>query len=160
LPAATGSSASAACGPNRKRCGDECVSMDRPDHGCAGDTCQSCVVANATARCNVRGHCDIAVCYQDFDNCDGDISNGCEANVRIDPDHCGGCGKSCPQLPHAQRGCGDVCTIWRCEPGYRDCNREPGDGCEVNVGSDPKNCGHCGRVCGAHQSCRKGQCGV
>jgi serine/threonine protein kinase len=146
------------CGPGHKRCAEECVSLDRPDHGCGSDNCQSCAVANATARCNVRGQCDIAVCYQDFDNCDGDASNGCEANVRIDPDHCGGCGRKCPPLPHAQRGCGDVCTIWRCESGFRDCNHEVSDGCEIRASDDPKNCGHCGHACGAHQSCRQGKC--
>src|SRR4051794_23060828 len=100
------------CGSSFKACEGQCVSVDRPDRGCGADACHACNVQNATARCNQLHRCDIAVCYQDFDDCDGDSSNGCETNVRIDPDHCGGCGRKCPALPHAQRGCGDACTIW------------------------------------------------
>ena len=146
------------CGHGFKLCTGQCVSVDRPDFGCGGDTCQSCRIVNATARCNQRHECDIAVCYQDFDDCDGDNANGCETNVRIDPEHCGGCSHKCPELAHAIRGCGDVCTIWRCETGFRDCNGVVGDGCEVNAMTDPRNCGHCGVSCKAGQKCRHGEC--
>jgi serine/threonine protein kinase len=147
-----------ACGHGFKLCTGQCVSVDRPDFGCGGDTCQSCRIVNATARCNQRHECDVAVCYQDFDDCDGDNSNGCETNVRIDPDHCGGCSHKCPELAHAVRGCGDVCTIWRCETGFRDCDGVVADGCEVNTMGDPRNCGHCGFGCKAGQRCRHGEC--
>jgi hypothetical protein len=92
-----------ACASSFKACEGQCVSIDRPDHGCGADACHACNVSNATARCNQQHRCDIAVCYQDYDDCDGDSSNGCETNVRIDPDHCGACGRKCPALPHAQR---------------------------------------------------------
>lgn len=159
VAASTGSPAETlACPTGFKGCDGECVSVDNPDFGCGGAECLSCQVANATPRCNVRGGCDIAVCYQDWDNCDGDVSNGCEANVRIDPDNCGACGRKCPELPHAERGCGDVCTIWRCQPGYRDCNGATADGCEVEVMTDAKNCGHCGVSCAAGEACVEGRC--
>ena len=148
-----------ACSQGLKACDGQCVSSDRPDFGCASAGCAACVVSNATARCNAQQACDIAVCYQDFDNCDGDPKNGCEANVRIDPDNCGGCGKKCAALPNAERGCGDVCTIWRCKSGYRDCNGLTGDGCELDVSQDAKNCGHCGASCRAGERCREGRCG-
>jgi len=147
------------CGHGFKQCAGQCVSIDRPDYGCGGDICQSCRIVNATARCNQRHECDVAVCYQDFDDCDGDDSNGCETNVRIDPDHCGGCSHKCPELAHAMRGCGDVCTIWRCESGFRDCNGLVNDGCEINATNDARNCGHCGSICRAGQKCRHGECG-
>ncbi len=146
------------CGAGFKLCGTECVSIDRPDFGCGGDSCQSCRVLNATARCNQHHECDSAICYQSFDDCDGDSHNGCETDLRIDPDHCGSCARKCPSLPHAERGCGDTCTIWRCEMGFGDCNGEARDGCEVNTQSDPSNCGRCGVVCGAGQKCRRGEC--
>lgn len=146
------------CEAGFKACDGTCVSVDRPDHGCGTDSCSSCNVPNATARCNQQQACDMAVCYQDYDDCDGDPRNGCETNVRVDPDHCGGCGRRCPALPHAQRGCGDACTIWRCEAGFRDCDGTVGDGCEVDVQSDSANCGACGHACGAGQRCRKGEC--
>jgi Protein kinase domain len=147
-----------ACGPGLKACDGQCLSEDRPDHGCASGSCQPCGVSNATARCNDRHLCDVGTCYQDYGDCDGDSRNGCETNVRIDPDHCGGCGRKCPPLPHAQRGCGDTCTIWRCESGYRDCNAAVGDGCEAAVMVDPANCGQCGRACRRGQKCRRGEC--
>jgi hypothetical protein len=146
------------CGSSFKACEGQCVSVDRPDRGCGADACHACNVQNATARCNQLHRCDIAVCYQDFDDCDGDSSNGCETNVRIDPDHCGGCGRKCPALPHAQRGCGDACTIWRCDSGYRDCNAVVSDGCEAAVAGDAANCGECGHACKSGQKCRHGEC--
>ncbi len=124
--------APAACELGFKRCEAACVSIDRPDRGCGTDVCHACTVPNATPRCNRSHACDIAVCYPGFQNCNGDGRDGCETNVRTDPDNCGACGRKCPQLPHAQRGCGDACTIWRCEPGFRDCNGVVADGCEVN----------------------------
>jgi hypothetical protein len=147
-----------ACASSFKACEGQCVSIDRPDHGCGADACHACNIPNATARCNQQHKCDVAVCYQDYDDCDGDSSNGCETNVRIDPDHCGGCGRKCPALPHAQRGCGDACTIWRCHNGYRDCNGTVEDGCEVGVLTDPANCGECGNACKSGQRCRRGEC--
>lgn len=146
------------CPANSKLCGAECVALDRAELGCGNVGCLQCQPPNATPRCNQHNGCDIAVCYQAFDNCDGDAANGCETNVRVDPDNCGGCGRRCPDLPNAQRGCGDVCTIWRCNAGYRDCNGAVADGCEVAVLRDRRNCGHCGQVCPASASCREGKC--
>ncbi len=146
------------CGSNSKSCSGQCVQFEQPEYGCAAKSCFPCDVANATPRCNQRGACDIAVCYQAYDNCDGDVSNGCETNVRIDPDHCGSCQHRCPELPHAMRGCGDACTIWRCEPGYRDCDGEVADGCETQVNTDTRNCGHCGVRCPANSQCKNGRC--
>lgn len=146
------------CAFGFKPCEGQCVSTDRPDYGCGNASCAACVVPNATSRCDSNLSCDIAVCYQEFDNCDGDPKNGCESNVRIDPDNCGGCGRRCPDLPHAVRGCGDACTIWRCQPGYRDCNAQASDGCEARVSDNPKQCGRCGNACGKGQRCREGRC--
>jgi len=146
------------CGAGFKPCGGRCVSIDEPGYGCGAASCLPCRTENATARCNNQHQCDIAVCYHDWDDCDGDAANGCESNVRTDPDHCGGCAHRCPELPHAQRGCGDQCTIWRCAPGFRDCNGADDDGCETNVASDPASCGRCGHSCRPGQKCRRGEC--
>ncbi len=146
------------CNGNAKSCGGRCVTLDRPEFGCGTGGCQLCDISNATPRCNQHNECDIAVCYQAFDDCDGNRQNGCETNTRIDPDNCGGCGHRCPDLPHAQRGCGDACTIWRCQSGYRDCNGVVSDGCEVAVLKDRRNCGHCGVTCPQSSTCRQGKC--
>ena len=45
------------------------------------------------------------------------------------------------------------CAISTClaEPNrgqiWADCNRDAGDGCEVDINHDPANCGGCGRTC-------------
>jgi serine/threonine protein kinase len=146
------------CPSGFKRCDGQCVSIDRPDYGCGSESCTPCRPTNATPRCNQQHACDIAICYQSYDDCDGSNANGCEADVRTDPDHCGSCTHRCPDMPHAQRGCGDVCTIWRCEEGFRDCNGATADGCEIDARSDPKHCGRCDVACAAGHACRNGHC--
>jgi hypothetical protein len=150
---------SGTCGRGFKSCGGGCVSADEPAHGCGADTCDACAVDNAIARCDALAHCAVDVCYQDFRDCDGDRATGCETNLLTDPDHCGSCDTVCPPLAHAERGCGGRCTIWRCERGFRDCDAQAGDGCEIDVMTDPSNCGRCHHRCGADQRCEHGQCG-
>jgi serine/threonine protein kinase len=157
-PQPAGPDLTAACDPAFKACEGTCVSVDRPDRGCSGKTCYACNVPHATPRCNRLHACDIAVCYHGFEDCNGDGRDGCETDVRTDPDNCGACGRRCPALPHAERGCGDVCTIWRCAPGYRDCNGVVSDGCEVAALDDAAHCGTCGHACAPNQTCRNGLC--
>lgn len=50
-----------------------------------------------------------------------------------------------------------------CATNFVDCNKDPADGCETNVGIDVANCGACGRTCGAANAngagtCLDGQC--
>lgn len=146
------------CAAEQKLCDGACVSVDRPEFGCGADDCMPCRNQNATPRCNAQHVCDIAVCYQAYGDCDKDAQNGCEVSVRLDPDHCGGCGHACPELPHAERGCGDTCTIWRCDAGYGDCNGDVSDGCEVALSRDAQSCGACGRACGTGETCKDGAC--
>jgi hypothetical protein len=51
-----------------------------------------------------------------------------------------------------------------CDPNHADCNLEPGDGCEVNLVSDPLHCGSCGdAVCSSQNgtpTCNAGRCGI
>ncbi len=74
-------------------------------NGCEADTrtstqhCGGCGTVcparpNADPTCTA-GACGIA-CTPGFANCDGNASNGCEANTRTSPQHCGACGTVCP----------------------------------------------------------------
>jgi hypothetical protein len=61
-------------------CGNDCTSLlqNAGDIECSGGTCvfESCITSH-------------------FDSCDGDLTNGCEANLKSDNDNCGTCGVSC-----------------------------------------------------------------
>jgi hypothetical protein len=45
-----------------------------------------------------------------------------------------------------------------CQRGFGDCNGRRDDGCESALTTDVRNCGGCGRACGAGQSCAGGAC--
>ncbi|MCC6216133.1 MAG: hypothetical protein IT376_14815 [Polyangiaceae bacterium] len=45
-----------------------------------------------------------------------------------------------------------------CAAGLADCDQQPGNGCEVELASDPANCGACGHACVG--SCTAGECPV
>jgi len=78
-----------------------------------------------------------------------------------------GLGRPCQQsseccpVPHGSVFCGGnptVCRLGVCDPGYQNCNLTAADGCEVNLNTDPSNCGSCGRVCPTGLSCVMGSC--
>lgn len=79
-----------------------------------------------------------------------------------DPTNCGGCGVICTydDTAFSRPICrGGLCGI-ACKTGRGDCNGFAGDGCEINLDSDPRNCGACGHACDAEigQPCVKGKC--
>ena len=110
-----------------------------------------------------------------------DLGSGCEPNsapdagscLEICPETCNGKDDDCDgeydgeaaddscELGHAEALCDlGECLILECKGGYRDCDGEPDDGCEV-APTDPDNCGSCGKVCKlkhAIAACEDGQC--
>ena len=120
----------------------------------------ACSVIHAQARCS-GGNCAIDTCLYPWDDCNKDVSDGCETNTNIDMKNCGACGQAC-NLANASAECKQgFCQVLACAPGFADCNGQGRDGCEAMVTSDIFNCGACGRVCGAGHaapSCAKGMC--
>jgi hypothetical protein len=121
--------------------------------------CGACGVQCPTGKTCRQGKCvtDSAACQSGFSDCNASAADGCEVNVAADPSNCGACGSVC--------GAGLVCTAGSCvsasivcPSGYADCNANSTDGCEVNVATDPSNCGACGNVCGAGLVCAAGSC--
>ncbi len=45
-------------------------------------------------------------CSEGFDDCDGDVSTGCEAELAVDPNNCGKCDHSCGRGTCANSQCG------------------------------------------------------
>ena len=130
--------------------------------------CSSCgitcpPVANGTGTC-LNGQCAIATCNSGFANCDNITSNGCEVNVRTDPNNCGGCGVTCPPVANGNGTCfNGQCAIATCNSGFANCDNNTANGCEVNVRTDLNNCGGCGRSClvaNGNGTCFNGQCGI
>lgn len=131
------------------------------DHcGACGDDCSD---VHGSPFCE-DGECGI-VCNAGYANCDLDArSNGCETNLKSDPNNCGGCGTRCIAA-NATSTCSEgVCQVEACNFGYGNCNNNAVDGCEINLRSDANNCGFCGNKCSLPNasvvSCVNFQCQV
>jgi hypothetical protein len=106
------------------------------------------------------------VCSGGYEDCDGKLENGCEANLQGDPRNCGKCGMVCPLgagglAAVCTRG---VCGMASCSPPLMNCDGVAANGCESDTSSDVQNCGTCGGTCAApaHGSagCGQGKCKV
>lgn len=83
------------------------------------------------------------------DDCDDLVDEGIDTTS--DATHCGVCGRVCPMSgPHALGGsCIASTCVLECERGWGDCNRDPADGCEVDVNTAMMHCGACDAFCPA-----------
>jgi hypothetical protein len=163
---AAGSCTVGTCNPGFKDCDGQPANgcevnsgTDLSNCGACGNVCN---VANGTAGCT-GGACTVASCNAPYKDCDGQASNGCEANTLTNVNACGGCGRSC-LLPNATPACSNgVCAIQACNPGWADCDGNPLNGCEVNIAADVGNCGTCGHTCtvaNGAPACVMGACQV
>ncbi|MBL8602175.1 MAG: hypothetical protein JNK72_09630 [Myxococcales bacterium] len=127
-----------------------------------GACARSCAVMGGTAAC-VASACTVAACGSDFADCDRTVSNGCEADLRANPQHCGACGTVCPSRPNAAGQCVNRQCAVLCNPGFVECDGNPSNGCEVDTRTSVAHCGGCGRVCtvaNGTPSCVGGACAV
>lgn len=116
--------------------------------------------ANASVACNA-GICTY-VCSANFRNCNNNMNDGCEIDIRNNTANCGNCGLVCT-APNANMTCNSgVCFLLSCSAGFANCNSITSDGCETNVSSDVNNCNGCGVVCATRpnttKSCTNGVC--
>ena len=124
-----------------------------------------CTAANGTAGCSPANACTVASCNTGFKDCDGAAGNGCEVNADNDQANCGACGNACGAVANGTPGCAaGACGIASCASNFADCDHAPGNGCEVDLRSDPYNCASCGHGCpapsGAMPTCDARVCGV
>lgn len=128
-------------------CGGGCVDAlsDAENCGDCGVVCEGGerVLASVCA----AGVCELS-CESDFDNCDGDPSNGCESRLLSDAANCGMCGVDCASRPNAV---GAACVAgncsFACADGWGNCDIDPANGCETDLTDTPEACGSCGNNC-------------
>lgn len=111
------------------------------------------------ARCEY-GSCIIVSCEEGWGNCDLVPDNGCEAEFAVEPTACGDCFTDCTNLPNSTGpyACNaGVCDL-HCADGWGDCDDRIDNGCEVSLLTDDDNCGECGIVCAADETCTEGVC--
>lgn len=102
----------ARCGPACPKsgttlCDDTCVDMNTDVENCGscGNICLSSPPNSMGSSCS-RGECIISQCSSDYGDCNQEISDGCEANLRFDDNNCGSCGTKCPD--------GKKCSLKQC----------------------------------------------
>ncbi|MCG8556515.1 MAG: DNRLRE domain-containing protein [Proteobacteria bacterium] len=106
-----------------------------------------------------NGHCvgRPQVCQPGHADCDGDRSNGCEADLANSNEHCGQCDLACPPDHGCRAG---VCMFQApvCAPGWADCDGSRANGCEADTQNDARHCGRCQQACAPGQQCSAGLC--
>jgi hypothetical protein len=129
------------CAVGTKKCGAACVNTDTSPANCGacGHACganQQCTAGKCVCRANLTA-CMVGGALVCVD------TNTSRA-------HCGGCNQACATVCVAGK-----CTITPpvCLPPTTMCT----NGCK-NLNNDAANCGKCGAVCPAGQSCRAGAC--
>ncbi|MEZ4389847.1 MAG: hypothetical protein R3A48_02030 [Polyangiales bacterium] len=155
-----GQCAVGACSPGYSNCdgnvSNGCEVRTSQDVANCG-TCQNaCVLPNATPECS-SGACRVQRCADDFANCDGSASNGCEVDLRTSVQHCGGCDQRCVVANGTGACVARSCAVGACNSGFADCDNRPGNGCETSLNTNA-NCGGCGRACAMGTMCTGGQC--
>ena len=129
----------------------------------SGENCGECglvcLFANSIPVCS-NGVCEIKDCQSNFENCDGELFNGCEIYIENDIHHCGNCNSNCNLLienatPICFRG---NCDILSCDENFENCDGIISNGCEVNILNSNNHCGDCGNICHESSICIEGSC--
>jgi hypothetical protein len=155
-----GCTADRACPGGFDCCSGECVNLLRTTTHC-GACSVSCARDGGLGAC-VGGSCRSLTCQAEFGDCNHNPNDGCEKPLLGDPLNCGACAVVCPTPRNATAICSSgVCGAGACQPGFADCDRDPANACEVNLGFSTGNCGTCGFVCNllnANQRCQNSAC--
>jgi hypothetical protein len=134
------------------------LNTDAANCGFCGNACS---LANATSNCSA-GACAVTACNSGFADCDGNPANGCEVNLDLSSQNCGGCAKACTN-PNGTTTCVSSVCVPNCSGGSDDCDGDPANGCETSTATDPQNCGACSVACGTSNGtagCAAGQCTI
>jgi hypothetical protein len=135
-------SASSPCPGSLTCCSAACVDPATNLENCGGCG-KSCTVAHGKGACS-GGGCGVGSCEAPYADCDKVASNGCETDTSSNDTNCGACGGACSPNHASGKCAGGKCAIASCNGGFGDCDKNPANGCEVDLSSDPSNCGACG----------------
>lgn len=148
---------------------------------CNGDAADGCETPTTSDPANC-GACGTSckegdICWKGACGCPSGFTQCGDDCVQLDSDplNCGACDSVCqpptsptdsrwlcgPEVtpPNMEFNCVSAACSLQCKGGFGDCNQNKClDGCEIDLRSDPKNCGACGNTCDPGQSCREGQC--
>ena len=130
------------------------------DTGHCGSCGEQCSFQHAGAQC-ATGNCLMATCDAGFEDCDGDPSNGCEANIDNDPNRCGNCTMVCPDMGATAVCIMGQCDVSGCIPPTADCDGVVSDDCETNTDTSLAHCGFCNNPCVFNNgvpACNAGSC--
>lgn len=152
----------------------QCTDKAKPHCDVASGTCvEPPAACDATHPCAGGKACCGGACVDettDANNC-GACGKACGAGAScckgacVDPKtdvaNCGGCGTACTTA-HGAATCTDgKCGLGTCETGFDDCDKNPANGCEVDLRVSASNCGGCGNACSGNHitaTCAGGQC--
>ncbi len=147
----------AQCSGGLTDCSGGCFDIQIDVRHC-GECDLPCAVPNAINGCQ-GGSCTVSGCETGFADCNELPVDGCEIDIKTDPDHCGECGQVCSGFPNAVPICRNgACAMGACEPGFGNCNGSSFDGCETEIDSNTSNCGACGMACEVWEFCVAGSC--
>jgi len=128
--------------------------------GCAGtastDNGGSVSNGGANANCNC-GTGGAKACPVGQDVCQGSS----ECIPLTSAEHCGSCDNNCvtPGTENSTNwGCNDFACVAQCKANFADCDKMPGNGCEVDLSSDPAHCGACTNSACDYPICSNGAC--
>lgn len=148
---------------------DQCASGWADCDGAPGNGCET-NLATTTAHCGACGHgCSnagaaIAACVQGqcaptctpgYGDCSTPATpaadDGCETSTASSASNCGACGRVCSGSHVDTAQCSNGRCTSSCDAGWSNCAQPAApaadDGCEISSGTDPQNCGACGRIC-------------
>jgi hypothetical protein len=78
-------------------------------------------------------------------------------DTRNDPMNCNACGTVCDGTNATAACVSGVCNAI-CNAGFGNCDTDPTTACTTSLIDDENNCGFCGNICPAGDTCKQGSC--
>lgn len=148
--------------------GECCGGACEPSVPAGNGMCHDCIaqpsVCTADWQCCGGGRCSgpagaMKYCCDHWHGTCAANAQPCSTNFMFDVNNCGDCGHHCTIAgAHQTVACLQGACGQTCEGGFANCNNLSNDGCEINVNTDPLNCGWCGNACGSGMVCNDGSC--